>query len=158
MSTSSSHSIYSSSCVCLHCLLSWYHGRCAVLLVKVKPLMPHETLNLLIYLKTLFKQIPGSPASPALFSLLSGSFHMCVCVYYAYKYAIISPISDPTHPSSYHSISLLSFVMKLRRVNTHCHPSLPIVSSVLFQNTPSQPSPPAPDNLPSPFQLLQSRL
>ena len=64
---------------------------------------------------------------------------MCVCVYYAYKYAIISPIADPTHPSSYHSISLLSFVMKLRRVNTHCRSSLPIVSSIPFQNTPSQP-------------------
>ncbi|XP_043744618.1 EEF1A lysine methyltransferase 3 isoform X1 [Cervus elaphus] len=131
-------SVYSPSCVCLHCLLSRYDARRAVLLAKVKPPMPHETLNLLICVKTLFKQTPCPPASPALlFSLLSGSFHVCVCVYYAYKYAIISPISDPTHPCSYHSVSLLSFVMKLRRVNIRCHSSPPIVSSVPFQNTPS---------------------
>ena len=42
------------------------------------------------------------------------------------------------------------FVMKLRRVNTHCRSSLPIVSSIPFQNTPSQPPQP-------PTCLLHSR-
>ncbi|XP_060987197.1 EEF1A lysine methyltransferase 3 isoform X5 [Dama dama] len=61
---------------------------------------------------------------------LSASTHPAVSVCTAF-----SP--DPTHPCSYHSISLLSFVMKLRRVNTCCRSSPPIASSVPFQNTPS---------------------
>ncbi|XP_020729263.2 EEF1A lysine methyltransferase 3 isoform X3 [Odocoileus virginianus] len=51
-------SVYSPSCVCLHCLLSWYDARRAVRLAEVKPPRPHETRNLLICFTTLFKQIP----------------------------------------------------------------------------------------------------